>query len=299
MQAKRMRPTMTDELRFAYDVAFSRNRGLISREEQQRLRSATVAICGTGGVGGGHAITLARQGVGGFHLADPDTFAPANLNRQAGARMSSMGMNKAAEIGRMIIDINPDARVTVFEEAIGPTNIGRFLDGVGCVLDGVDFFAMGARRLLFATARERGLWTLTAGPLGFSSALIAFAPDGMSFDEYCDLNPGMSEVDQLVAFAVAVAPAATQFSYMDYSEVDLEKRIGPSAGLACQLCSALISMEAIAILLGRRRPRAAPAFSQFDAYRGIYKKGRLRFGNRGPLQLLKRYLLRRRFAPRP
>ncbi len=284
-----------EDLRFSYDVAFSRNRGLISREEQRRLEQATVAICGTGGVGGGHAITLARQGVGGFHIADPDRFAPANLNRQAGARMSSMGLNKAAEIGRMILDINPEARVTIFEEAIGPSNVHRFLDGVGVALDGIDFFALAARRLVFATAREKGLWTLTAGPLGFSSALVAFAPDGMSLDDYCDFRPGMTDMQQLIAFAVAVAPAATHLPYMDYTEVDIAKHTGPSAALACQLCSALISAEAISVLLGRRRPRAAPAYSQFDAYRGVYKKGRLWFGNRGPIQRIKRMVLERRF----
>lgn len=285
---------MDDDQTFNYDVAFSRNRGLISTEEQAKLRAATVAIAGTGGVGGGHALTLARQGVGGFRLADPDTFSMANINRQAGARVSSLGQNKAAELGRMILDINPEARVTVLEAAVDEGNIDAFLDGADLVLDGIDFFALHGRRLLFRRARERGLWTLTAGPLGFSAALLAFAPDGMTFDDYCGFSPKMSAVDELVAFAVAVAPGATHLPYMDYSQIDLRKQIGPSAALACQLCSAVITAEALAILLGRRRPRAAPAYSQFDAYRGLYRTGRLWFGSGGPIQRLKRWVLTRR-----
>ena len=59
---------------FDYDSAFSRNLGLISPQEQQRLRHCRVAIAGLGGVGGAHVLTHVRMGIGKFHLADFDTF---------------------------------------------------------------------------------------------------------------------------------------------------------------------------------------------------------------------------------
>ena len=41
------------------------------------------------------------------------------------------------------------------------------------------------RRRLFNRAREKGIYVVTAAPLGFSAALLIFAPHtGMSFDEY-------------------------------------------------------------------------------------------------------------------
>lgn len=55
---------------WSYEEAFSRNRGLICSSDQERLRKCRVAIAGLGGVGGGHAVTLARLGVGSFHLVD-------------------------------------------------------------------------------------------------------------------------------------------------------------------------------------------------------------------------------------
>jgi ThiF family len=48
-------------------------------------RHSRVAIAGLGGVGGIHLATLARLGIGSFHIADPDRFEPANFNRQHGA----------------------------------------------------------------------------------------------------------------------------------------------------------------------------------------------------------------------
>src|SRR5690242_11608727 len=53
---------------WSYDTAFARHRGLISAEEQGRLRRSRVAIVGMGGVGGIHLVTLARLGIGGFHV---------------------------------------------------------------------------------------------------------------------------------------------------------------------------------------------------------------------------------------
>lgn len=278
---------------FDYDVAFSRNRGLISASEQSRLRDATVAIAGVGGAGGGHALTLARQGVGRFRLADPDTFSIANFNRQAAATMSSVGRNKAREVERLILEINPEAEVVVYEDGITEANIDRFLAGVDVAIDGIDFFAPAPRRLLMSKAREHRVWTLSCGPLGFSAALLAFDPDGMSFDDYCDITPGMTLEEQLIAVAVALAPQATHARYIDFSGVRVSEGIAPSAGLACMLCNAVVAMEVVALVLGRRRPRAAPAYTQIDLYRGVYRRGRLWFGNRGPLQRLKRMLLRK------
>ncbi|MGC4116418.1 MAG: ThiF family adenylyltransferase [Myxococcales bacterium] len=273
---------------WSYERAFQRNLGLVARAEQACLRDATVAIAGAGGVGGSHALTLARQGVGGFKLIDPDTFSVANLNRQAGARLSSLGAGKAAEIGRMVLDVNPEARVEVCSAALGPENVDAFIDGADVVLDGLDFFALPARRLLFRKARDKGLWGLTAGPMGFSGALLAFSPRGMRFDDYFDFGPDEAVMQNLVAFLVGLAPRATQLPYTDMSSVDVASGAGPSSVIACQLCSSLIAVETVALLLGRRPPLEAPAYLQFDAYRRVLRKGRLWFGNRGPIQRLKR-----------
>ena len=61
-----------------YNKAFRRNLGLITEQEQQKLSNAHVAIVGMGGVGGIHAATLARLGIGRFSIADPDVFEISN-----------------------------------------------------------------------------------------------------------------------------------------------------------------------------------------------------------------------------
>jgi len=285
-----------DHPAWSYESAFARNRGLLSEADQQRLRESCVAIAGLGGVGGVHLMTLVRLGVGRFILADPDRFETANFNRQCGARLGTLGRPKVEVMAEEARAINPEVEIRTMAQAVDAHNVDAFLDGADLFLDGVDFFAIEARRLLFAEARKRGIWAITAGPIGFSAAWLVFDPRGMSFDDYFDLRPGMSRLAQLVAFGVGLAPAATHLTYLDLSRVDIRASTGPSASLACQLCSGVAASEALKVLLKRGRLAPAPVYHQFDPFTLRYRRGRLWGGNRHPWQRLKRWYLVRRFS---
>lgn len=273
---------------WSYDEAFSRNLGLISHAEQERLRSSRVAVVGLGGVGGIDLVALARLGIGRFSIADPDVFEVRNTNRQYGATLSAVGQSKADVMCRIVRDINPEAEVRVFREPIGPANADAFLDGADVLVDGIDAFEIGLRRLLFGKARAKGIHALGAGPVGFSTVWVVFAPDGMSFDRYFDLSDCMDAVELFAAYVVGMAPSMLQRGYMDLAYLDFEHRTGPSAGLACHLASGVVAAEVLKILLGRGPVFAAPHYHQFDAYRGRYVRRRLWGGNRHPLQWIKR-----------
>lgn len=51
-------------------------------ELQKKLNSASVAVCGLGGLGSNIALALARAGVGKLHIIDFDKVDISNLNRQ-------------------------------------------------------------------------------------------------------------------------------------------------------------------------------------------------------------------------
>ena len=278
---------------FDYDLAFSRNLGLIQPEEQQWLRASRVAIAGLGGVGGVHLTTLARLGIGHFHIADFDHFELHNINRQAGALCSTLGCEKSEVMQRMALDINPAADVKTFREGVTANTIAAFLEGVDVVVDGLDYFAVAARDLLYRAAHERRLPVVAAGPIGASAALLVFVPGGMTWHQYFAMDLARDVIDQYVLFAIGTAPKATHMPYLDRRYVSLAEKRGPSLSLAVQLCSGVAAAEVMKLLLKRGTIRAVPYFQQFDAYRGKFVVGRLRWGNRGPLQRLKLALLRR------
>lgn len=61
---------------------------------QKKFSTASVAICGLGGLGSNIAIALARAGVGKLHLIDFDRVDLSNLNRQQ-YLVNQLGMYKA------------------------------------------------------------------------------------------------------------------------------------------------------------------------------------------------------------
>jgi molybdopterin/thiamine biosynthesis adenylyltransferase len=274
--------------------AFERNRGLISVREQEMLAGSLVVIPGCGGVGGLHTHTLARLGVGRFRLSDPDTFSLANINRQIGATVATVGQNKATVTAAMLRSINPEVSVEIVSEPVTAANVGAFIQGANLVVDGVDFFSVEARRQIFAAAWKAGVPALTAAPLGFSATLHVFRKGGMSFDEYFDLSDGQDSFEQIVKFFVGLAPKALHLPYMDLSSVDISTGRGPSSIVACQMAASVASAEAIRILLDRRPFMYAPEYLQVDCYRQMLKKGRLRRGNRNWIQQVKRRVVLKR-----
>lgn len=283
-----MNPTTPDDHAAYFSQAFCRNLGLVTSTEQALLHRSCVAIAGLGGVGGLHLMTLTRMGVGSFHLADYDVFEPVNVNRQVGATVHTFGRPKLDVMVEHAVAVNPFLKICSFPEGLTESNLDAFLSGADVVLDGLDFFNFSMRRLLFTTARQRGLHVVTAGPMGFSAAVLVFSPhEGMDFDEYFHILEGLPEEDRLLRFAMGLAPRPTHIRYMDPNRVSFREKTGPSMASACMLCAAAAATETLKILLGRGPVRPVPHYVQIDPYTWTLRRGRLRAGNRNPLQRLK------------
>ena len=285
------------ESEFSYDEAFSRNLGWVTAQEQQRLRHSRVCIAGMGGVGGVYLLTLARLGIGAFSIADFDTYALANFNRQVGATMSSLGRPKIDVMLAMARDINPEIDVRVFNSGLDAANIAPFLADGDAYLDGLDFFALDIRREVFAQCAARGMPATTVAPLGMGAALLNFVPGGMSFEEYFRLQ-GHSAHVQALRFLAGLSPAMLQMAYLvDPSRVDLAARRGPSTAIGVQLCSGIAATQVLKLLLRRGRVVAAPSGLHFDAFRNKLKRTWRPGGNRNPLQRALLALAARRLRP--
>lgn len=74
----------------------------------ETLQERTVLMLGLGAIGSSLALDLAREGVGGFVLCDPDRLRPGNVMRHA-LDLFSVGQSKAAGTELAIGRVNPDA----------------------------------------------------------------------------------------------------------------------------------------------------------------------------------------------
>ncbi len=87
-----------------------------------RVRGASVAVVGVGGVGSWAAEALARCGVARLMLVDLDQIAESNINRQVQALSSTVGAAKVEVLARRIADIHPGCEVTAIEAFVEPGN---------------------------------------------------------------------------------------------------------------------------------------------------------------------------------
>lgn len=277
---------------FDYSAAFSRNIGWVTQPEQATLRGARIAIAGLGGVGGAHLLTLCRLGVARFNIADFDHFEVHNFNRQAGASMPFLGQPKVDVLAQLALDVNPEAELHRFSQGVTPDNVDEFLRGVDLYVDGIDFFAIEARRMVFAACRERGIPALTAAPLGMGVSLLYFDPKGMSFEDYFRLE-GHPVQEQYARFIAGLSPAMLQRRYLVAPEaVNFTEMRGPSTMMACDLCAGVMGTAALKVLLDRGPLKAAPWAMQFDAYQQRLRFTWRPFGNDNPLQRLLLTLVR-------
>lgn len=251
---------------FDYETAFSRNRGLLTERDQQQLRSIRVGVPGLGGVGGGHALALARLGAGAFSLADPDHFEVVNLNRQPGATLGTVGRSKVEVTAEMVADINPETDVRVFRNGLALDNLDEFLAGVDLVVDGIEFFRIRLRRALYRRCHERGIPVVNAGPIGYGVALQVFLPGGPTFDAYFGIDDRMTRAEQLLAFGLGLGPGLS--ADIDPACTDFEREKGPVLGPVCMLASGLAACEVLKWVTGKAPMAAVPEGRYYDPLRG-------------------------------
>ena len=86
---------------------FIRTQMLLGHAAMERLAKSHVAVFGLGGVGSWCAEALCRSGVGELTLIDLDEVSVSNINRQAAALHSTVGMKKAEATALRLRDIAP------------------------------------------------------------------------------------------------------------------------------------------------------------------------------------------------
>ena len=145
------------------ETATDRLRLDIGDEGPARLEAARVAVIGLGGVGSSCAEALVRGGVGHLVLLDRDVVAPSNINRQALAFTSTIGLPKAEVMRAMALDIDPAADVTALTAFLDKDALPQQMDALGpldYVIDAIDTVAQKLR--LAAWCQERGVPELSA-----------------------------------------------------------------------------------------------------------------------------------------
>ncbi len=135
-------------------------RNCLSCPQQLELLRAKVAVIGCGGLGGSVAEVLARLGVGGLRLVDPDSFEEHNLNRQRFATIDTLGKAKVEAAREALLAVNPAIHVEAVQAEFCEKDVFAVevvvdaLDSAGKRLDLVALCRMHCRPLVHGAVRD-------------------------------------------------------------------------------------------------------------------------------------------------
>ncbi|WP_456365344.1 ThiF family adenylyltransferase [Thermococcus sp.] len=129
---------------------------LIGEEGQEKLKAATVAVAGVGGLGSPVAYYLTAAGIGRIILIDSEKPELSNLNRQILHWEEDLGKRSKSESAAWKLKrFNSDVEVIARAERLTAENVGRVVGDADVVVDCLDNFE--TRFLLDDFAAEKGI----------------------------------------------------------------------------------------------------------------------------------------------
>lgn len=131
----------------------------------EKLKNATVAVFGCGGVGSYAVEALARAGIGCFVLVDKDTVDVTNINRQLIADTTTVGKDKVEVEKERILKINPSAKVEIYKEFYSEENADELIkQDYTYIVDAID--SVSSKLSLIKQAQDKGIKIISAMGMG-------------------------------------------------------------------------------------------------------------------------------------
>ena len=197
---------ITDKEAFAKEF-YSRQTILkeLGEKGQQQLAKSKVAVVGVGGLGTVSSLYLALAGVGYIRLIDQDTVEIHNLHRQILYSTDDLHYPKTEVAAKKLEKLNPLITVEAIPENVNASNVERLLQGVDCVVDGLDNIM--TRYLVNRACVKSKTPYVFGAAIGIEGNLSVFAPPETGCLE-C-LMPNISDTDLLTCSARGVLGATT------------------------------------------------------------------------------------------
>lgn len=146
----------------------------IGGEGQKRLLKAKVLVVGAGGLGSPAALYLAAAGVGNIGIIDDDVVEQSNLQRQILHSTGDLNRRKVESAKEKIEALNPDVKVTIYDERLTAENAKSIFRGYGFILDGSDNFS--TKFLINDTCVSIGRPYSHAGIAGLNGQTFTYIP---------------------------------------------------------------------------------------------------------------------------
>jgi len=245
----------------------SRNLGLLTEAEQEKIDETTLLVAGCG-VGSLIAISAARLGFEKFILVDGDKVELSNINRQ-GYTSRDVGKFKVHALARRLKQINPHATIRKYPIFVDLNNAARFVHKADIIIDSIDPTSAQAEIALHRAAQREHKIIIQPSDIGWGAMVQIFTPDSISYEKMVGLDSEVpvEKVDNVEAFGKFMAHAIKylpEYAQKIMIEIREGKRTNyPQPVSAAYTLSAMTVMAAKRIAIGEP-VKVAPEYVVFD-----------------------------------
>lgn len=245
----------------------SRNMGLFTEEEQQKIDDKTLLIAGCG-VGSLIAISAARLGFEKFVLVDGDVVELSNINRQ-GYSSHDVGKLKVVALAKRIKQINPHAIVKKYPIFVDIRNAKRLVHRADIIIDSIDPDAAQAVIAMHRMAQKEHKTIIQPTDVGWGAMLQIFTPESISYEKMIGLDPktpvekvsNEEAFGKFIEFFVKLLPPYVQKIAMEVAQG--KRKHYPQPVSAAYILAAMTVMAAKRIACDQA-VKVAPDYISFD-----------------------------------
>ena len=233
----------------AYWEIISRQMGILSKSEQERLKESKITVIGCGGIGGAAIEMLARMGIGNLQIVDKDTFNVSNINRQLMSSFKNVGKPKTDVTKKTIQSINPFVNVKTFEGELNSSNVENIIKESHLVVDALDNLV--SRIILSRSALKLKIPFIHGAIHGTMGQVTVFNNETPKYEELFKLPSQNKELTPKVIEEV----------------LKLSQDVPPVLGPVPNIVGCLQASESLKIITKKGKSILAPKILNFDLMR--------------------------------
>lgn len=224
----------------------NRQKELINKNEQLKLRNSKITVIGCGGIGGAVLEMLARMGAENLKIVDKDKFDISNINRQLMSSYNNIGHPKVKATKEKLLTINPQIKIDAYDGELNEDNVKKILRGSNVVVDALDNLI--TRIIVSRTTHELKIPFIHGAVHGTMGQITTFTSETPQYEEIFKLPSFNKDLTEEIV------------SRIHKLNINPPQVIGPVPNiLGC-----LQSFEAMKILVDKGSPIMAPDVLMFD-----------------------------------
>jgi molybdopterin-synthase adenylyltransferase len=229
-----------------YWEMIDRQKEILNKKEQLKLKNSTITVIGCGGIGGAAIEMLARMGVSNIRIVDKDKFDVSNINRQLMSSMDSVGREKTTVTKEIICSINSFVNVETFDTELNKDNVSEIIAGSKVIVDALD--NLESRIITSRCALELDIPFVHGAIHGTMGQITTFTTKTPSYEETFKLTSYQKDLNSEVLNELK----------------KLTRAVPPVIGPIPNIVGCIQSFEVIKILTNRGNVITAPDVLIFD-----------------------------------